>query len=119
VRVSDPVNGGRALLITEGDGEKAKRCGYYLTPVPCDGGVAYHFEKFSTDEGGDAEARDYDVYLSAHGNHSCECKGHLRWGHKTRCRHVAALLALIAQGKLPAIPGPAPRPQPAVTLEDF
>jgi hypothetical protein len=119
VRVSEPVNGNYALLITEGEGEKAKRCGYYLEPLATPQGAGYRLEKFSTDAGTDPEADHYDVYLSAHGNHACECKGHLRWGHKTRCRHVACLLALIGQGRLPAIPNPAPRPQPAVTLEDF
>lgn len=51
VRVSDPVNGGRALLITEGEGEKATHCGYYLTPLPSPEGAAYRLEKFGTDSG--------------------------------------------------------------------
>jgi hypothetical protein len=41
----------------------------------------------------------YDVDLSAG---SCECAGHLRWGHKTVCKHRAVLAALIAAGKLVA-----------------
>jgi hypothetical protein len=31
---------------------------------------------------------------------TCECRGHLQWGHKTVCRHRAALRKLIAEGRL-------------------
>ena len=31
---------------------------------------------------------------------TCECKGHLEWGHRTICRHRAALRKLIADGRL-------------------
>jgi hypothetical protein len=96
VRVSDPVNGGRALLITDG----RERCGYYLTPIRPDFGThAYRLEKFSTDQGTDPEADHYDVLLDLErGHHSCECKGWLRW-HKP-CKHIACLLALLQGGRL-------------------
>jgi hypothetical protein len=68
---------------------------YFLSRVPADFGEGYFVEKI----GPEAEESRYHVHLSADGN-SCECRGHLRWGHKTQCRHIAGLLALRAAGKL-------------------
>jgi hypothetical protein len=45
------------------------------------------------------ETTTYDVDLGAG---SCECLGHLRHGHRTVCKHRAALAALAAAGRLPA-----------------
>jgi hypothetical protein len=61
----------------------------------------------------------YHVNLSGDGAHSCECKGHLRSGHKTRCRHVAALLALTAKGELPPLEAPAGATAEAEADGDF
>jgi len=33
----------------------------------------------------------------------CDCKGHRRWGH---CRHMSAILKLLAMGKLESAPTP-------------
>jgi hypothetical protein len=73
----------------------AKSTHYYLSRVPSDFGIAYRLEKFGI-EGADV----YNVLLAADGNHVCECLGHLKHGHKTRCKHVASLLALRAAGRL-------------------
>jgi hypothetical protein len=63
---------------------------YWLQAIPADFGTAFKLEKFAKD-GGEV----YHVNLDAkRGHHTCECLGHLRWGHRTQCRHVAALLAL-------------------------
>ena len=29
---------------------------------------------------------------------SCECKGHARWSHRTVCKHIACLRALVERG---------------------
>jgi hypothetical protein len=61
---------------------------YEVVLVPAAFGHGFHVRKFGAPES------TYHVNLSADGQHSCECKGHLRWGH---CRHVEALLALLAK----------------------
>jgi hypothetical protein len=44
----------------------------------------------------------YHVLLDQEeGRHSCECQGFLRW---SRCKHLASLLALAAQGRLTTRP---------------
>src|SRR5215831_18044764 len=58
---------------------------YYVRPVPADFGTGYVVEKIF-----DPDGHSYAVNLHDRGG-SCECKGHLRWGH---CRHVEALTAL-------------------------
>lgn len=39
------------------------------------------------------------VVLAPTGN-TCTCPGFRRWGHKTVCRHVAAILALRERGRI-------------------
>src|SRR5438045_903850 len=41
----------------------------------------------------------YDVCVGGRED-SCDCPGHLQHGHKTICKHRAALAKLIAAGKL-------------------
>jgi hypothetical protein len=66
---------------------------YCVKPLPADFGAAYEVEKLFNPEGAPA----YTVHLSDDGAQSCECKGHLRWGH---CKHGQALWALRQAGKL-------------------
>lgn len=94
VTALSPVSGERILTLAEGEGEKEKRTHFYLTEERCDFGRGFRLEKFGA-EGGDT----YHVNLSAEGNR-CECLGHLRHGHRTVCRHVAALTNLTEAGKL-------------------
>jgi hypothetical protein len=68
---------------------------YWLRPIPADEGQGFELRKMLGD-GGEA----YHVLLHGPHGHSCECKGHLRWGHRTTCKHIASLLVLIAEGKL-------------------
>jgi hypothetical protein len=97
------VNGVYPLLVTVGTGDKAQRFGYYLQPLPADFGLAFRLTKLAHQvEAGMPD--HYDVRLDPRGRHSCECLGHLRHGHKTVCRHVAACVALVASGKLPVTP---------------
>lgn len=44
-----------------------------------------------------APLENYDVTVSPSGD-SCECLGHLRWGHRTPCKHTAAVRVLIQRG---------------------
>ena len=69
-----------------------KSADYYCWPRPSDFGAAFELEKFGT-QGGER----YHVLLSEDGQHSCECKGFLRWG---RCKHTDGLAALTRAGKL-------------------
>ncbi len=97
VEISKPVNGTVALHMTVGTGEKAKHFGYYVSRIPADFGLGFHFEKFETEkeEGKDSE---YDVNIDMQtGRHTCTCNGHTYCGH---CKHVEALVSLIRAGKL-------------------
>jgi len=51
----------------------------------------------------------YHIVLDAQrGQHRCECMGHLRHGHQSPCKHIAALLALDKAGQLPKSVFPTP-----------
>jgi hypothetical protein len=83
------VHGVRVLRLTIGKQLHL----YLLRPVKSQiGGAGWRVEKL---DGGDA----YHVLLNGRQS-TCECLGHLRHGHKTLCKHVAALAALTAAGKL-------------------
>jgi hypothetical protein len=85
---------------------------YWLRPIPAAEGQGFQLRKMLQD-GGEA----YHVLLHGPHGHSCECPGHLRWGHRTVCKHVAGLLALIAEGKLAGQPQAAARP--SLDLQDL
>jgi hypothetical protein len=106
-----------AVEITEG-----KRVDLYLVgPVDASqfgqGLQGFEFEKVSADWSDEGLQAPYHVLLDLNnpekGSHSCECMGHLSNGHRTRCRHVAGLLALHAGGKL--LMGRDARRQPELT----
>ena len=65
---------------------------YCVRPLPADFGAAYEVEKVFNPDGA-----TYHVHISDEGSCSCECKGHIRWGH---CKHGGAILALRQAGKL-------------------
>jgi hypothetical protein len=65
---------------------------YCVRPLPADFGAAYEVEKIFNPDGA-----VYHVHLSDDGAATCECKGHLRWGH---CKHGESILALRKAGKL-------------------
>jgi hypothetical protein len=68
---------------------------YFLKVIPCDFGHGFELTKLAG-----TCATVYHVALDpTAGRHSCECKGFLRWGHKTLCKHIAGLLALAAAGQ--------------------
>jgi hypothetical protein len=79
------------LVITEG----ARTDDYLVGGLGLPG--CYRLRKCPAAGADPADCPSYDVDLHAG---SCECKGHLRWGHRTRCRHLAALLALEGAGRL-------------------
>ncbi len=86
------MSNGKILLWLSEDGEVKN--GYTLTALPSDFGVAFRLGK--ADVGGCSE--EYDVLLNGRET-SCTCKGNTYCGH---CKHVEALQALTAAGKLPA-----------------
>ncbi len=88
---------GKFFLIQQG----GKTSGYWLKELTHDLGPAarcFSVTKFAADRtAGDQPY--YDVVISPAGD-DCDCRGHLRYGWKTACRHVAAVRCLIAKGKL-------------------
>jgi hypothetical protein len=98
------VNGVAAMTLTSVEGNKVEAFGYYVRAVPADFGAGYHLTRFPGQvEPG--EPTEYHVNIDPddpeHGHHECECWGHLRWGHKTRCKHILGILQLNAEGRLP------------------
>lgn len=87
------------MVITDGEGAAAKEVRYHLSPLAADFGLAFSVRKFTAD-GGNGTA--YDVCLGGGPGNSdiCGCKGHLQHGHRTVCRHVAALRALLTHGRV-------------------
>ena len=66
---------------------------YFIDPIASDYGRAFCLSKF--------DGTSYAVNLGDADNHpSCECLGHERWGHRTVCKHRAAIQALLNAGKL-------------------
>jgi hypothetical protein len=99
VNISKPVGGVYAMHMVIGAGEKARHFGYYLEQIPADYGLGFHVEKFGTEQV-EGEPTEYDVHIDTErGHHSCTCKGNTYHGH---CKHVEAVLALIAAGKIKA-----------------
>jgi hypothetical protein len=90
---------------------------YWLSSVPSDFGIAYKLEKFAAIQK-EGEPNVYHINIDlAGGNHTCECKGHLQWSHRTVCKHAASLLALINAGKIDAPVTAKPQPSSACQLE--
>jgi hypothetical protein len=94
-----PVTGHYPLLITVTKGARVERSGYYVQPLDSPmGGRAFRVHKLphQVEEG---RPDHYDVHLA--GAHStCECLGHLRHGHRTVCKHVACLQALVSRNRI-------------------
>jgi hypothetical protein len=98
VRVLSAVSGNLFLQITEGkEGTKAhKTSKYHVEPLACDFGRAYRWQK-ADEDGGDV----YELNLGDSDNPaSCECPGHLKWGHKTECKHLACTRVLVERCRL-------------------
>ncbi|MBI1915408.1 MAG: hypothetical protein HYS12_11830 [Planctomycetes bacterium] len=64
---------------------------YDLLEIGADTGRGFRLTK--------PNGKTYCVSVSGE-QESCECKGHLQRGHRTVCKHRAALAKLIALGKL-------------------
>ena len=93
LRISDPINGVRTLVITR-DGD---RVFYTLRELAVDFGRGFRLDKCAGGTGSDREADSYDVHLDDALGHSCTCKG---WCYKAKCKHVDAAAALVRLGKL-------------------
>lgn len=76
--------------------EDGKPTCFWVRPIPHDfGQAAFLLEKYETQCRGEDD-KAYNVLLAGQQS-SCECLGHMRWGH---CRHVEALQKLLDLGKL-------------------
>jgi hypothetical protein len=65
----------------------------FVDEISADYGRAFCLSKF--------DGTSYDVNLGDEQHpQSCECKGHLRWGHRTVCKYLAGLKALVEAGRL-------------------
>jgi hypothetical protein len=92
-RLSPPVNGCHALELAVGKDV----CRYWLEPLASDFGRAFRLEKWDTTPGTDEEQSAYELVIDPAGFSSCTCKG---WCRHQRCKHLAGLAALIAEGRL-------------------
>jgi hypothetical protein len=72
---------------------------YRLEALPSDFGRAYRLAKADQ---GDGAPEVYDCCLLEGGRSTCECLGFLHHGHKTTCKHIAALFQLQKRGLLDA-----------------
>lgn len=70
---------------------------YHLRPIPADYGAGYELRKLEAD-GGEV----YHVLLAGK-NSTCDCAGATFHPHGLPCKHLSALLALDARGKLPKV----------------
>ena len=90
VTLGTTTSGKRILWITQ-DG---KTRAYVLTKLLSKYGTTFTLGKA---DNGDGHMETYTVYFDSCGHASCDCAGH---SFRKHCRHVDALLALIAAGKL-------------------
>jgi hypothetical protein len=104
--VGAPTNGCFAVRLQFGKDS----CCYFVEPIDgaAFGTAAFRLVKFSCDRK-EGEPDSYEVLVDADRptGSVCCCKGFERWGwHKdaegnlVSCRHIDALLALVAQGRL-------------------
>jgi len=98
VRLGAAPQGGNAGHVTITAGKLIRD--YFVWPLASQlGGTAFRLEKFSAQRDQEKDEPDhYEVLLADDGRHTCECRGHLRWG--TACMHIGALVTLQAKGKL-------------------
>jgi hypothetical protein len=86
-----------ALVLTTGKANRAKQKFYHLEEIETQlGGRAFRLRPFSTDTLATGE-NEYVVLLDGPDT-SCTCPGHAYTGG---CKHVSALLAFAAEGRLP------------------
>jgi hypothetical protein len=95
-RLLDMGEGHLALAMRFATPKTLREVRYHLTRLDCED-VAFEVRKFSCDLGPDESGEPYHVNLTAG---SCDCVGHLRHGHRTVCRHLAAVRALCERGAL-------------------
>jgi hypothetical protein len=88
-------DGSQVLWLTIGGAAQS----YGLQPFNSDFGAAFRLTKADR---GDGHSEQYDVCLLEGGRSTCECLGYLHHGHKTVCKHIAALFQLQKRGLLDA-----------------
>jgi hypothetical protein len=97
--VLDRVPGlGETILIEIRQDKEVAR--YWVAPVPSDWGLAWQVDKDGCPFDGE---HNHDVLIENSRGGSCSCQGFTAHGY---CRHLDALRALLAAGKLPMPGGP-------------
>ena len=64
---------------------------YWLCEIQADWGRSFEIRKPLP------EATVYHVHLDPQLGDTCDCQGHLRWGH---CKHASAVKTLISEGRI-------------------
>ena len=97
LRISDPINGARALVITQDE----LRVFYTLREIKCAiGGRGFRLDKCAAGTGSDREENGYDVHVDGAADGSCTCKGFVYHRHGRPCKHLDAVRFLLARGVL-------------------
>ncbi|MBI1917671.1 MAG: hypothetical protein HYS12_23495 [Planctomycetes bacterium] len=100
VRLVKMDGGGLALVIRQQEGKGAVKVDcYFLAEVGADEGRGFNLTKHD----GTLYHTNIKGVCGPNGENdpsTCECKGHLQHGHKTRCKHIASLRKLIAEKRL-------------------
>ena len=126
MQVGAPCRGCFAMKLTVGK----ESCSYFVEPLPRPdfGTAAFRLVKFVQDvKEGEPESYEVLIDTAFPTGSVCPCRGFERWGwhldaegNLVSCRHLDALLALVAEGKL-ALPAqrPAAAAAPAIDLDAF
>src|SRR5262245_61351022 len=90
LRVSDPINGVRTVVITQ----DSERTFYDLREVRCEiGGRGFRLDKCCAGSGSDPAEPGYDVRVDGQRDGSCTCRGFVFHRHGKACKHISAVQA--------------------------
>ena len=88
------VNGGGIIQMRITYKNRTELFRYRLDPIPNPCGLGARWRKLGF--AGEV-LEDYSTLIENAQDHTCECRGFLRWG---KCKHVEALQALSARGDI-------------------
>jgi hypothetical protein len=96
------TDGGPALVIRQQEGKGAVKVdAYFLAEIAAAEGRGFEVRKH--------DGTQYHTIIKGqcgpdgeNDPSTCDCPGALKWGHRTRCKHIASLRKLIAEKRLKA-----------------
>jgi hypothetical protein len=102
-------------------------CCYFIEPIPTDFGAGFRLVKFVQDvKDGEVDHYDCNLDTASVTRSTCECPGFLRhgWhrdaaGELVSCKHLDALLKLVADGRLTLPARQSPQQAAALDLDGF